>query len=83
MNEYIESEKDSSNKTFRLTLTILIGIIVLSPILIAIFVTNDWAFTKMLPKVDGNSSIWIGFLGELSWWRTRDNWCYFRSSVTK
>lgn len=63
MNEYIESEKDSSNKTFRLTLTILIGIIVLSPILIAIFVTNDWAFTKMLSKVDGNSSIWIGFWG--------------------
>lgn len=58
-----EDIKDSSNATFILILIILIIVILLSPILIAIFVTNNWELTGILSKAAGDSNVWIGFWG--------------------
>lgn len=63
MNNIEKKQSKSSNNFFILALVILIAVILLSPILIAVFVTRDWVLTDILSKSDGNSNVWIGFWG--------------------
>lgn len=60
MTERDSLDKDKSNNTFIIALIIIGGIILLSPILIAILVTDGF---DIFSKSDGVSNVWIGFWG--------------------